>query len=119
MYERVLKIRETVYGADHPDVATAFNNLGVLLQKRGDLRGAKLNLTRALSISEAKLGSDHPRTVTHLVNLASVFEEGGDLAGARRLFQRALPILKRVGDKRAMQAVLQRLESISEVEQFK
>lgn len=61
---RALKIDETVYGLHHPQVATQLNNLGLVLQDLGDLKGARTNLERALKILTKIFSSDHPKTIT-------------------------------------------------------
>lgn len=61
-YERALRIDETVYGPEHPEVARDVNNLGSVLQDLGDHAGAKAAFERALRIDERFLGPDHPNT---------------------------------------------------------
>ena len=56
--ERALAIDEAVYGPEHPEVATAVNNLGGVLYAQGDLAGARASFERALAIWEA---FDDPR----------------------------------------------------------
>lgn len=92
-YERALGIWEASLGNNHPQVATAVNNLGtVLLHGLGDLAGARAAYERALTISEASLGNNHPQVVTVVNNLGSVLHELGDLAGARAAYERVLTI---------------------------
>jgi Tfp pilus assembly protein PilF len=71
-YERALEIDENVYGPDHPEVATDVNNLGLALQKMGDLESARENLERSLEIFRHFLGEDHPTTKLARKNLESV-----------------------------------------------
>lgn len=59
--ERALMIHETVYGSDHPDVATTLNNLGGVLQDLGDLDGAQAVFERALRIFKQFLPEGHPK----------------------------------------------------------
>ena len=40
LLERALGIDEAAYGPDHPEVATALNNLGIVLGELGDPAGA-------------------------------------------------------------------------------
>jgi hypothetical protein len=61
--ERALTIREQLFGPDHPDIATSFNNLGALLRAQGDLVAARPLFERALAIREKALGPEHPDTV--------------------------------------------------------
>ena len=45
--ERALAIDEAVYGPDHPDVATALNNLAMILSDLGELDAARPLAERA------------------------------------------------------------------------
>ena len=45
-------IDEKVYGPDHPAVAADANNIGMILQDKGDLDGALEYTQRALRIAE-------------------------------------------------------------------
>ena len=65
-----LAIREKVLGLDHPDVAMSLNNLGLLLQAKGDYTSAEPPYRRALAIVQKALGPDHP-DVADLNNLGS------------------------------------------------
>jgi len=47
---------------DHPEMAIDLNNLGLVLQDSGDLKGARANFEQALQILEMSLGKDHPKT---------------------------------------------------------
>ncbi|MGH9360276.1 MAG: tetratricopeptide repeat protein [Thermoanaerobaculia bacterium] len=58
-----------------PNVATAVNNLGNVLQDLGDLQGARAAAERALGIVEATLGPDHPNTRLVRENLAALERE--------------------------------------------
>jgi tetratricopeptide (TPR) repeat protein len=50
LYERSLKIYETVLGENHPEVATTLNNLANLLMNQGKYDEAKPLYERALKI---------------------------------------------------------------------
>ncbi|MFZ5909788.1 MAG: tetratricopeptide repeat protein [Chloroflexota bacterium] len=91
-YERALRIAETAFGPDHPNVARNVNNLGLVLQDLGDLAGARACFERALRIAETAFGPDHPTVATDVNNLGLVLQDLGDLAGARACFERALRI---------------------------
>jgi len=91
-YERALAIWEKQLGLEHPNVASAVNNLGMVLQDLGDLAGARAHCERALAIDEAALGSHHPEVARDVNNLGSVLQDLGDLTGARAHYERALAI---------------------------
>jgi tetratricopeptide (TPR) repeat protein len=92
LFERAVRIDETTYGPDHPNVAVDVNNLGNLLLELGDLAGARALFERALRIDEATYGPDHPNVAVRVNNLGSVLRELGDLHGARAHYERALQI---------------------------
>jgi tetratricopeptide (TPR) repeat protein len=91
-YERALKLDESVYGLDHPNVAIDLNNLGLVLRNLGDFIGARVNYDRALKIGETVFGLNHYHVATYVNNLGLVLQDLGDLAGARANIERALKI---------------------------
>ncbi|MFN8433765.1 MAG: tetratricopeptide repeat protein [Anaerolineales bacterium] len=91
-YERAIKIWETTFGLDRPQVATGVNNLGSVLQALGDHAGAKAAFERAIKIDEAAFGKDHPSVARDVNNLGGVLKALGDHAGAKAAFERAIKI---------------------------
>ena len=51
---------EAAFGPDHPTVASAADNLGLVLQDLGDYAKAKMRFEQALKIDEAAFGPNHP-----------------------------------------------------------
>ncbi|MBC7816438.1 MAG: tetratricopeptide repeat protein, partial [Planctomycetaceae bacterium] len=90
--ERAVRIGESAFGPEHPEVAAALNNLGLVLQELGDLPGARQAFNRALKINEAAFGPDHPKVGTIINNLGRVLRALGEQQGARQAFERALKI---------------------------
>jgi tetratricopeptide (TPR) repeat protein len=88
-YERVL-------GADNPDTLTSVNNLGYLLQAKGDLAAAEHFYRRALESRERVLEAENPDTLTSVNNLGGLLLVKGDMAGAEPLYRRALESLERL-----------------------
>src|SRR5262249_56463826 len=68
--QRALQIREDKLGKDHPDVATALNNLAGLYWTQGQYARAEPLCLRALQMRQDKLGKDHPDLATAFNNLA-------------------------------------------------
>jgi len=91
-FERALKIAETVYGPDHPEVAATVNNLGSVLKDLGQLKEAKPAFERALKIAETVYGPDHPKVATAVDNLGAVLKDLGQLKEAKAAHERALKI---------------------------
>jgi tetratricopeptide (TPR) repeat protein len=92
LYQQALSIDKQVYGPDHPEVATIFNNLAELYRNQGKYAQAEPLYQRALAISEQQLGAEHPATALSLNNLALLYENQGKYAQAEPLYQRALAI---------------------------
>jgi hypothetical protein len=70
MYQRTLLIKETWFGRDHLDVATALNNMVLLFVHQGRQADAQPLYQRSLAIYEKKFGPDHPQVDISLNNLA-------------------------------------------------
>jgi len=93
--ERALELREKVLGPEHPDVATALDELGQILHRKGEYARAEPPYQRALAIREKALGLEHPDVAESLNNLAFLYYERGDYGKAEPLYQRALAILEK------------------------
>ena len=70
---------------DHPNVATFANNVGHILQSRGDLVGALKQTQDALAIDEVPTDAN---------NIGLILQDQGDLAGALQYAKRALRIFQ-------------------------
>jgi tetratricopeptide (TPR) repeat protein len=88
--EHAVAIVEAAFGPDHRYVASARNDLGLILRDLGDLKGARVQIERALAIEEAALGPDHEMVALRRHNLGVVLQGLGDLKGAREQLERAL-----------------------------
>ena len=51
-----------VFGYDHPDVASACENIGLVLKQHGEVEKAKDKFEQAADIRRAKLGAHHTLT---------------------------------------------------------
>ena len=92
LYQRALAIMEKALGPEHPNTATALNNLAWLYQATGAYAKAEPLFERALAIMEKALGPEHPDTARSLNNLALLYQATGAYAKAEPLYQRALAI---------------------------
>lgn len=90
--QRVLAVRQKALGPDHPDIATALNNLAALYDFLGRYSEAEPLYKRSLTIRIKALGSDDPDVATSLNNLAMLYKNQGRYAEAEPLFKRALTI---------------------------
>ena len=68
LYKRGLAINEKVQGVNHPAVAQALHNLGLISWRQGKYRDAEELNKRALAIREQALGANHPN-VAHTLNM--------------------------------------------------
>ena len=89
---RALAINEKSFGAEHPKVAIALNNLASLLQATNRLAEAEPLMRRALAIDEKSFGTEHPNVAIRLNNLAQLLQATNRLAEAEPLMRRALAI---------------------------
>ena len=94
LVRRALAIAEASFGAEHPELARALNNLAGSLQATNRLAEAEPLLRRALAIDEASFGTEHPEVARDLNNLAQLLEATNRLAEAEPLMRRALEILE-------------------------
>lgn len=98
--ERELAIRREVLGDDHPEVATAVNNLAALLHSQGELDRAEPLYLEALEMKRRLLGAEHPDVAFTLNNLASLRHARGDYTGAAEFLREALGLLSGIfGDE--------------------
>ncbi len=94
LLRRVIKMRETSLGPDHPEVAVALNNLASLYVARGRLAEAEPLYRRSLNIRLAVLGPKHPRVANAMSNLALLYHRQGRWSDAEPLYESALAIRK-------------------------
>jgi len=90
--QQALGILEKELGLEHPDTATALNNLAELYYTTGAYAKAEPFYQRVLAIREKGLGPEHPDTATALNNLATTYQGTGAYSKAEPLFQRTLAI---------------------------
>jgi len=90
--KRVVDIFEKSLGEDHPNVATALNNLAQLYQATNRLEEAEPLMKRVVDIFEKSLGEDHPNVATALNNLAQLYQATNRLEDVEPLMKRALEI---------------------------
>jgi tetratricopeptide (TPR) repeat protein len=92
LIRRVIEIDEKRLGENHPDLASAVNNLGQLLQYINRLSEAEPLMRRALAIDEQSFGPNHPNVGRDLNNLATLLQTTNRLSEAEALMRRGLAI---------------------------
>jgi tetratricopeptide (TPR) repeat protein len=92
LMRRALAINEKSFGPDHSEVATALNNLALLLRDTNRLGEAEPLMRRTLAIDEKSFGPNHPEVATALSNLALLLRDTNRLDEAEPLVRRSLSI---------------------------
>ncbi len=96
---RALKLKEDLYGRDHPSVAITLDNLVGVDFHRKQWEPALAKLVRALEIRKAKLPADHPSLAVTLHNLGELALEAKTMDLAADFFEQSLNISRpRLGD---------------------
>jgi tetratricopeptide (TPR) repeat protein len=90
MAQHALELEEKARGPDHPDVATALNNLASLYRYAGQPAVAESLYRRALDIDERAFGPAHAQVARDLSNLASLYYSQKRYADAEPLYKWAL-----------------------------
>lgn len=90
--QQAVEVLTHLRGPEHPDTATACNNLGALHHHRGHFREAHNFYGKALALREKALGIDHPHLINVLTNLAAVERRLGHLEESGARLERALEI---------------------------
>ncbi len=66
---RAARLQQSALGPAHPDLASTFNNLGVVCERSGRLDDAEEAYRRAYAIARNAFAPDHPSVVTSEQNL--------------------------------------------------
>ncbi len=94
-----LEIRRRVYGDQHPDVAEALNNLGLLAKATGEHRAAESLYRQALEQRRRLLGGESPEYAETLNNLGVLLRTGGRLEPAEAALREALDVRRAVVER--------------------
>ncbi|MCB9704206.1 MAG: serine/threonine protein kinase [Myxococcales bacterium] len=94
--EKALELSLRLYGEEHPGVASAHNNLAVLLMERGDLAAAERHHREAMALRERSLDPDHIDVAYSRINLGLVYYVRGDQRRAIAEQERALATIRAV-----------------------
>nr|WP_276598780.1 serine/threonine-protein kinase [Nannocystis sp. SCPEA4] len=91
-FQAALAIRREALGPDHPDVASALNDLGDNDRARGRYAEARAALEQALALRTRVLGPDHPDLGNTETSLGALFSATADYRAARDHYARAVAI---------------------------
>ena len=112
--ERYAELMKQRYGAWHPRLAAALNNLALLYDRQGRFQDAEPLYRHALSIKEKTLAPSDPSLGTAFNNMASLYERMGRYAEAEPLYRKALALWQKLPkpDNRSIALVLSNLAGL-------
>jgi len=95
-YQQLVKVCQTLFTGDHPDVATGLNNLANLYDSQGKYSEAEPRYLDALEMTKRLFTGDHPNVASSLNNLAGLYDSQGKYSEAEPLYLDALEMTKRL-----------------------
>ncbi len=95
-YQKLVKVCQTLFTGDHPDVAQSLNNLALLYHNQGKYSEAEPLYLDALEMRKRLFTSDHPDVATILNNLALLYHNQGKYSEAEPLYLDALEMTRRL-----------------------
>ena len=96
VFLRLIPLAEELYGQEHKNTATSYNNIGSVYKNQGDYPKALEYYGKALAIVEEVLGKDHPDTATTYNNIGLVYDNQGNYPKALEYYGKALAIYEKV-----------------------
>jgi len=91
-HEKSLRIRLSVLGKNHPDVAVSYNNIGVVYNDMGDSSKALEHYEKSLRINLSVLGENNPAVATSYSNIGFAYHNMGDYPRALDCCEKSLRI---------------------------
>jgi len=91
-YEKALNIGKKIYGEEHPNIATNYNNIGLAYYNKGDYDRALEYYKKALNIYKKIYGEEHPYIATDYNNIGAAYNSKGDYDRALEYYEKALDI---------------------------
>jgi tetratricopeptide (TPR) repeat protein len=92
LLKQALTIRQHLLKADHPDIASLLNDLGILYFNQGEYPRAKVFLEQALAMRQQVLGEESIEAAQTLYGLANLYRAWGSYLDAEPLYLQALHI---------------------------
>ena len=89
-------IYEKIFGPEHPDVATSYNNIGFVYSSQGNNVKSLEYYNRSLLILEKFFGPDHPNIATLYSNIGLVYSSQSDYAKSLEYYNKSLSIREKV-----------------------
>jgi CHAT domain-containing protein len=94
-YEKALSTYQNIHGSDHPKIAIASTNIGVMYRQLKLYGDAVNNFENAESIWKKIYPEGHPNQALALVNLGLTYQEMGDKKASLEFFEKALDIYRK------------------------
>jgi tetratricopeptide (TPR) repeat protein len=94
-YEESLKIKQKSLPANHPLLATSYNNIGGVYDNMGEYSKALSYYEKALEISKKTLPANHPLLATSYNNIGLVYDNMGEYSKALSYYEKDLEISKK------------------------
>jgi tetratricopeptide (TPR) repeat protein len=91
-YEKSLKIRQKTLPANHPHLATSYNNIGEAYRKMGEYSKALSSHEKALEIRQKTLPANHRDLATSYNNIGLLYYNIGEYSKALSSHEKALEI---------------------------
>ena len=85
LYKQSLEVKEKVFGAQHPEVATTLRNLVNLYKANGRFDEAEQLALRDLEINKIFFGQDGDKTVKSREKLIDLYEKWGKTEAAEKI----------------------------------
>ena len=95
MHREALRLCNSIFGNEHPRVATSLDNLAYVLWKQGKLPEAETIQKEALGMRKKSLGNEHPDVAISLAHLADVLAAQGKPVEAEAVQREALAMEKK------------------------
>ncbi|MFN6032742.1 MAG: tetratricopeptide repeat protein, partial [Dolichospermum sp.] len=95
-YQQLVKVCQTLFTGDHPNVAISLNNLAYFYNSQGKYSEAEPLYLDALEITRRLFTGDHPDVATSLNNLAGLYYNQGRYSKAKPLYLDALEMIRRL-----------------------
>ena len=95
-YVRCLDIKLKTLGAEHPDVATSYNNIGSTSDSKGEYDKALENYAKCLDIELKILGAEHPSVATSYNNIGFVWNSKGEYNNSMEYYAKSLDIFLKI-----------------------
>jgi tetratricopeptide (TPR) repeat protein len=94
-YQKLLEIRQKTLPANHPSLATSYNNIGMVYNKMGEYSKALSYYEKSLEIKQKTLPANHPHLATSYNNIGSVYYNMGEYSKALSYYEKALEIYQK------------------------